>query len=99
MKRYASLTQHVSFFVCRVWRRGEPAPAAWTPRCRWSRHRMTATVHNTTQSHFISAFHCVADMSCDKLFVFKTLLQTARHIANRLLCRLGGLAVEKKKKK
>lgn len=59
---------------------------------------MTATVHNTTQSHFISAFHCVADLSCDKLFVFKTLLQTARHIANRLLCRLGGLAVEKKKK-
>lgn len=60
---------------------------------------MTATVHNTTQSHFITAFHCVADLSCDELFVFKTLLQTARHISNRLLCHLGGLAVEKSKNK
>lgn len=53
----------------------------------------------TTQHSRISLlpFYCVADLSSDKCFVFQKLLQTARRISNRLLRRLGGLAVEKKK--
>lgn len=42
------LTQHVSSCRCRVWRRDEPAPAAWTLRYRLSplRTTATATTHN-----------------------------------------------------
>lgn len=42
----STLTQHAFACRCRVSRRDEPALAAWTPRCRWSLLRMTATGHN-----------------------------------------------------